>query len=80
MYGLYNKAGWMPKFKKLPMNPYTNTETIQRLLESMNAKGLDKKVYSDIIDEDGNQYVDLVQEGGAAAKPLVASQDRSLYF
>ncbi|MFO7526031.1 MAG: patatin-like phospholipase family protein [Ignavibacteriaceae bacterium] len=30
----------------------------------MKAKGLDKKVYSDIVDEDGNQYVDLVQEGG----------------
>ena len=46
------------------MNPYTNTETIQQLLESMKAKGLDKKVYSDIVDEEGNQYVDLVQEGG----------------
>ena len=46
------------------MNSYTNNETILQLLESMKAKGLDKKVYSDIVDEDGNQYVDLVQEGG----------------
>jgi len=40
-----------------------NTE-ISRLLETIKAKGLDKKVYSDIVDEKGNQYVDLVQEGG----------------
>jgi NTE family protein len=46
------------------MNTYTNTETIQQLLESIKAKGLDKKIYSDIVDEGGNQYVDLVQEGG----------------
>jgi NTE family protein len=45
------------------MNSYTNTETIQQLLESIKVKGLDKKVYSDIVDEDGSQYVDLVQEG-----------------
>ncbi len=46
------------------MNSYTNNETIRQLQESLKAKGLNKKVYSDIIDEEGNQYVDLVQEGG----------------
>jgi NTE family protein len=51
------------------MNPYTNSETIQRLLENIKAKGLDKKVYSDTVDEDGNQYVDLVQEGGGVSAP-----------
>ncbi len=46
------------------MNSYTDNETIRQLLESLENKGLNKKVYSDIIDEEGNQYVDLVQEGG----------------
>lgn len=25
---------------------------------------LDQKIYSDAIDEDGNQYIDIVMEGG----------------
>jgi hypothetical protein len=44
------------------MNPYTNADSIRRLLDSIKVEGLGKEGYSDIIDEDGNQYVDLVQD------------------
>ncbi len=34
------------------------------MLEEIKVKGVDKKVYSDIFDDSGSQYADLVQEGG----------------
>jgi NTE family protein len=34
------------------------------ILEQIRQKGLDRKIYSDITDAGGSQYVDLVQEGG----------------
>lgn len=46
------------------MNKFTQTPAIARLLEQVSRKGLDSKIYSDITDRDGNQYIDLVQEGG----------------
>lgn len=46
------------------MKEFIQTPEINKLLETIKSKGLDKKVYSDVIDENGNQYVDLVQEGG----------------
>ena len=36
-------------------------EFLQMLKE---AEGLKENIYSDVIDENGNQYIDLVQEGG----------------
>lgn len=41
----------------------TNPE-ILRLVDDIREKGLNRKHYSDIVDQKGNQYVDLVQEGG----------------
>ncbi len=46
------------------MNPYTENETIRKLLKQLQDNGLDQKVYSDVVDARGHQYVDLVQEGG----------------
>lgn len=46
------------------MKKFTDTPEISRLLDEIREKGLDSKIYSDIVDEQGNQYVDLVQEGG----------------
>ena len=44
-------------------NFVTNSGVLQ-LVEAIDKKGLKNKHYSDIIDGEGNQYVDLVQEGG----------------
>lgn len=46
------------------MHQYTDNPGIVELVSAITVKGLDKKHYSDIIDNNGNQYVDLVQEGG----------------
>lgn len=46
------------------MTPYTENKEYQNLVRTLKEKSLDKKVYSDLIDADGYQYVDLVQEGG----------------
>lgn len=43
---------------------FTGTQEVSELLDQITEEGLDRKIYSDIIDEQGNQYVDLVQEGG----------------
>ena len=46
------------------MKNFTATPAINHILDEIGKKGLDTKIYSDITDQDGNQYVDLVQEGG----------------
>jgi NTE family protein len=46
------------------MNPLTSSPAIEHLVDQLYKKGLDGKIYSDITDQAGNQYVDLVQEGG----------------
>jgi NTE family protein len=43
---------------------FTETPEMEMLLDQIRVKGLDRKIYSDLTDESGNQYVDLVQEGG----------------
>lgn len=41
---------------------------IKEVMNSVQVKiredALDQKIYSDAIDEDGNQYIDIVMEGG----------------
>jgi len=46
------------------MNPFTDHPECKELARQVKTKGLDKKAYSDVVDARGNQYVDLVQEGG----------------
>lgn len=46
------------------MNPFTEHSRTVELVKQVSSKKLDRKVYSDIVDHAGNQYVDLVQEGG----------------
>jgi NTE family protein len=43
---------------------FTETPAVFKLYDQIREKGLDRKIYSDITDKQGNQYVDLVQEGG----------------
>ncbi|MDR4988470.1 MAG: patatin-like phospholipase family protein [Bacteroidales bacterium] len=43
---------------------FTNNSSLQQIQEELRAVRDRQKIYSDIIDEDGHQYVDLVQEGG----------------
>ena len=46
------------------MKRYTDNDFIKNLTNRISSDGLDSKIYSDVVDSDGNQYVDLVQEGG----------------
>lgn len=46
------------------MYSYIENAFIKNLTDRIFVEGLDRKAYSDIVDSDGNQYVDLVQEGG----------------
>lgn len=46
------------------MKQYTDHPQILTLLKQIKEKKLDGKLYSDITDSSGCQYVDLVQEGG----------------
>jgi NTE family protein len=46
------------------MKQFTETPEMVKLLDQIREKGLDRKIYSDLTDSYGNQYVDLVQEGG----------------
>ncbi len=46
------------------MEAYVDNEIISQLIKNLKSEGLHQKAYSDVIDESGNQYVDLVQEGG----------------
>jgi len=39
-------------------------EAMSSVKEKIKRDALDKKIYSDAIDEAGNQYVDIVMEGG----------------
>lgn len=42
---------------------FTQNKSVQKIIEDLK-KDISNKEFSDIIDENGNQYVDLVQEGG----------------
>lgn len=46
------------------MNPFIEAPETKELVKELKEKKLDQKAYSDIVDDSGNQYVDLVQEGG----------------
>ncbi len=46
------------------MYSYIHTDYIEKLTARISKEGLDRKIYSDVVDSDGHQYVDLVQEGG----------------
>jgi NTE family protein len=46
------------------MEDLTSSPEIEYLVGQTCKKGLDRKIYSDITDRAGNQYIDLVQEGG----------------
>lgn len=43
---------------------FTAHPDVARLIDGMKTDQVDQKQYSDIIDSSGNQYVELVQEGG----------------
>lgn len=43
---------------------FTHHPEVVKTIQALKQEGIDQKVFSDIIDKDRNQYVDLVQEGG----------------
>jgi len=43
---------------------FTNHPTVHHLISDLKDEGIDKKQFSDLLDENGNQYVELVMEGG----------------
>ncbi len=43
---------------------FTQHYIITNLIKQLKKKGVHRKIFSDVLDDEGNQYVDLVQEGG----------------
>jgi len=43
---------------------FTNHPAVHHLISDLKNEGIDKKQFSDLLDENGNQYVELVMEGG----------------
>jgi len=43
---------------------FTHHPKVERLITQLKEDQIDEKIFSDVIDEKGHQYVDLVQEGG----------------
>jgi NTE family protein len=39
-------------------------QSVESIVDTLHAKGLHQRIYSDVIDGNGHQYVDLVMEGG----------------
>lgn len=48
----------------MKITDFTNNQEVMKLVEGMKADKIDQKQFSDILDSSGNQYVELVQEGG----------------
>jgi len=48
----------------LRVSDFTEMPAVFHLISELKSRDIHKKEFSDIIDDDGNQYVDLVQEGG----------------
>jgi len=43
---------------------FTQHAIVTNLIKQLKKKGVHHKIFSDVLDDEGNQYVDLVQEGG----------------
>ncbi|WP_338793638.1 patatin-like phospholipase family protein [Bernardetia sp. MNP-M8] len=43
---------------------FTQHDIITNLIKQLKKKGVHRKIFSDVLDDEGHQYVDLVQEGG----------------
>jgi NTE family protein len=48
----------------LKITDFTQHLDVQNLLQELKLEKIHEKVFSDVMDTDGNQYVELVQEGG----------------
>ncbi|MCS7004120.1 MAG: patatin-like phospholipase family protein [Cytophagales bacterium] len=48
----------------MQVSQFTENPIVLRLLEELRQEGIYQKQFSDVLDDQGNQYVDLVQEGG----------------
>ncbi|KAA9340323.1 patatin-like phospholipase family protein [Adhaeribacter soli] len=48
----------------MKVEQFTGNAAILHILDELNEKGIKEKQFSDVVDDLGNQYVDLVQEGG----------------
>ncbi len=48
----------------MKITDFTQHSDVFHLIEGLKNEGIPKKQFSDVLDEDGNQYVELVMEGG----------------
>jgi len=48
----------------MKITDFTQHPDVFHLIEDLKNEGIPKKQFSDVLDEDGNQYVELVMEGG----------------
>ena len=48
----------------MKITDFTEHPAVHHLIRDLKDEGIDKKPFSDLLDENGNQYVELVMEGG----------------
>ncbi|MFC0878080.1 patatin-like phospholipase family protein [Saccharicrinis sp. FJH2] len=48
----------------MEISDFTENPEVFMTLRNLKQDGIDKKIYSDVVDSEKNQYVELVQEGG----------------
>ncbi len=48
----------------MKITEFTNHPQVYQVLRALRDEGIDKKQFSDVLDGDGNQYIEVVMEGG----------------
>ena len=48
----------------MQISDFTNQPDVVQLIAGMKKDKVDQRLFSDLLDSSGNQYVELVQEGG----------------
>jgi NTE family protein len=48
----------------MEITAFTNHPQVYRIIRSLKDEGIPNKAFSDVLDEQGNQYVEIVMEGG----------------
>lgn len=48
----------------MKITQFTEHPTVFHLIDDLKKEGIPRKVFSDVVDDDGHQYVELVMEGG----------------
>ncbi len=54
----------MPENAKNGVSEFIRASGVEAIVDDLRKEKINERIFSDIIDEDGHQYVNIVQEGG----------------